>query len=248
VVWLGKDKGEIKGDGQECPSHTGCWTAEGGCPHMGLSEYFLQISYSLVKTILGWKRVPATRVAMARSWVWLAKTLTWRARCLSRRRQQVPPLRFPFPAEKRSSGRNDRVLLWRGGSGREGVLRGFDFLQGVGLGDVEFGDGGAAEGFERRTPVAFCATGRIGLRSREHRYGQGELLRKDDFGMEEGAGDAGGDGEQVGLAGEDFDLAGAGEFGEVDGASAADAGGGGFVGGDGGKLGQELARVDEERF
>ena len=51
-----------------------------------------------------------------------------------------------------------------------------------------------------------------------------------------------------GLAGEDFDLAGAGEFGEVDGASAADAGGGGLVGGDGGKLGQELAGVDEEGF
>lgn len=49
------------------------------------------------------------------------------------------------------------------------------------------------------------------------------------------------------MAGEDFDLAGAGEFGEVDGASAADAGGGGFVGGNRGELGQELARVDEER-
>ena len=66
--------------------------------------------------------------------------------------------------------------------------------------------------------------------------------------MEEGAGDAGGDGEQFGLAGEDFDLAGAGEFGEVDGTAAADAGGGGFVGGDGGKLRKELAGVDEEGF
>ena len=66
--------------------------------------------------------------------------------------------------------------------------------------------------------------------------------------MEEGAGDAGGDGDQVALAGEDFDQAGAGEFGEVDGASAADAGDGGFVGGDGGKVGQELARVNEEDF
>ena len=71
---------------------------------------------------------------------------------------------------------------------------------------------------------------------------------EDDFGVEEGAGDAGGDGEQFGLAGEDFDLAGAGEFGEVDGASAADAGGGGLVGGDGGKVRQELAGVDEESF
>ena len=64
--------------------------------------------------------------------------------------------------------------------------------------------------------------------------------------MEEGAGDAGGDGDQVALTGEDFDLAGAGEFGEVDGASAADAGDGGFVGGDGGESGEEGARVDEE--
>ena len=68
---------------------------------------------------------------------------------------------------------------------------------------------------------------------------------EDDFGMEEGSGDAGGDGEEFGLAGEDFDLAGAGKFWEVDGSSAANAGGGGFVGGDGGKLGQELAGMDE---
>jgi len=47
---------------------------------------------------------------------------------------------------------------------------------------------------------------------------------------------------------EDFDLTGAGEFGEVDGASAADAGGGRVVGGDRGKLRQELARMDEEVF
>ncbi len=69
---------------------------------------------------------------------------------------------------------------------------------------------------------------------------------EDDFGVEEGAGYAGGDGDEVALSVEDFDLAGAGEFGEIDGASVADAGGGGFVGGDGGELGQELARVDEE--
>src|SRR5258708_152724 len=70
---------------------------------------------------------------------------------------------------------------------------------------------------------------------------------EDDFGVEEGAGYAGGDGDKVALSVEDFDLAGAGEFGEIDGASVADAGGGGFVGGDGGKLGEELAGVDEER-
>ena len=75
----------------------------------------------------------------------------------------------------------------------------------------------------------------------------GLFCGEDDFGVEESAGDAGGDGEQFRLAGEDFDLAGAGYVGEVDGASAADAGGGGLVGGDGGELGQELAGVDEER-
>jgi hypothetical protein len=40
--------------------------------------------------------------------------------------------------------------------------------------------------------------------------------RKDDFGMEQRAGDASGDGEQVPLSEEDFHLAGAGEFGKVD--------------------------------
>ncbi|HWO36577.1 MAG TPA: hypothetical protein VNO32_47950, partial [Candidatus Acidoferrum sp.] len=78
----------------------------------------------------------------------------------------------------------------------------------------------------------------------EHKLGR----REDDFGVEEGAGDAGGDGDEVALAGEYFDLAGAGEVGEIDGASAADAGGGGFVGGDGGELGQKFAGVDEEGF
>ena len=64
--------------------------------------------------------------------------------------------------------------------------------------------------------------------------------------MEQGAGYAGGDGNQFALAAEDFDLAGAGEFGEIDGASAADASGGEFVGGDGGKMGQQLAGMDEQ--
>ncbi len=71
-------------------------------------------------------------------------------------------------------------------------------------------------------------------------------IREDDFGMEERAGYAGRDGDEVALSVEDFDLTGAREFGKVDGASAADAGGGGFVGGDGRKLGQELAGVNEE--
>jgi hypothetical protein len=64
--------------------------------------------------------------------------------------------------------------------------------------------------------------------------------------MEQGSGDSCGDGYQFALALEDFDLAGAGEFGEVYGTAGADAGGGGFVGGDGRELGQELAGVDEE--
>jgi hypothetical protein len=66
--------------------------------------------------------------------------------------------------------------------------------------------------------------------------------------MEERAGDTGGDGDQVALSVEDFDPAGAGKFGEIDGASGADAGGGWVVGGDGGKLGQKSAGMDEEFF
>jgi hypothetical protein len=62
--------------------------------------------------------------------------------------------------------------------------------------------------------------------------------------MEQRAGDAGGDGDQVALPSEDFDLAGAGEFWEVDGASGANAVGGEIVGGDRGKVREELARVD----
>lgn len=61
---------------------------------------------------------------------------------------------------------------------------------------------------------------------------------QDDFGVEQGAGDASGDGDEVALAEENLDLPGAGEFGEIDGASATDAGGGGFIGGDGGELGE----------
>lgn len=73
----------------------------------------------------------------------------------------------------------------------------------------------------------------------------GLFCGEDDFGMEEAAGYAGGYGDQVGLVGEDFDVAGAGEFWKVDGASVADAGGGRLVGGDGGELREELAGVDE---
>ncbi len=69
---------------------------------------------------------------------------------------------------------------------------------------------------------------------------------EDNFGMEERSGYARGDGDEFDLAAEDFDVAGAGEVGEVYGASAADAGGGEFVGSDAGKLWQELTGVDEE--
>jgi len=89
--------------------------------------------------------------------------------------------------------------------------------------------------------------GRLSLHELLHTcrgYSEGE----DDFGMEQTASDAGGDGEEGGLSGEDFDLAGAGDVGKVDGTAAADAGGGGLVGSDGGKLRQELAGVNEEGF
>src|SRR6267154_5594799 len=76
--------------------------------------------------------------------------------------------------------------------------------------------------------------------------GFGLVGGKDNLWMEESAGDAGGNGDQVALAVEDFDLPRAGEFGEVDGASAADAGGGRLVGGDGRKVRQELTRVNEK--
>ncbi len=66
--------------------------------------------------------------------------------------------------------------------------------------------------------------------------------------MEERAGHTGSDRDQFPLAGEYFHLACAGEFGEIDGASATDAGCGGFVGGDGGEVGEEFAGVDAEGF
>ena len=49
------------------------------------------------------------------------------------------------------------------------------------------------------------------------------------------------------MAGEDFDLGGAGDVWEVDGAATADAGGGGFVGGDRRQVREKLAGVEEER-
>ena len=65
--------------------------------------------------------------------------------------------------------------------------------------------------------------------------------------MEQCTGDAGGDGEQFPLAGEDLDPGGAGKFGKIHGTAATNAPGGCFVGCNRRKLGEELARVDEER-
>jgi len=66
--------------------------------------------------------------------------------------------------------------------------------------------------------------------------------------MKEAAGYSRGNGDEISLACEHFDLAGAGEFGEIDGASAADTGGGGFVGGDAREFREKFARVDEDGF
>ncbi len=66
--------------------------------------------------------------------------------------------------------------------------------------------------------------------------------------MEQGASYAGGDGNQIFLVGEDFDLAGARDIGEVDGASVADVSHGEFVGGNAGELREEFAGVDAEGF
>ena len=64
--------------------------------------------------------------------------------------------------------------------------------------------------------------------------------------MEEGASDARGDGDEISLAAEDFHLAGAREFREINGTSTADSSDGGFVGSNAWKAGKEFARVDGE--
>jgi hypothetical protein len=74
---------KVRGDGQECPSHTsGSYSrlSPGWRPIRNDKVCLRLTGYSEGKTILGWKRVPATRVAMASRSFWLAKTLTWRAR------------------------------------------------------------------------------------------------------------------------------------------------------------------------
>jgi hypothetical protein len=66
------------------------------------------------------------------------------------------------------------------------------------------------------------------------------------FRMEERAGNPSGDSDQVSLTNEDFDLRGAREVRQVDGAPGPDARGSGIVDGDGGELRQEFAGVDEK--
>ena len=66
--------------------------------------------------------------------------------------------------------------------------------------------------------------------------------------MEQGAGDAGGDGDQFPLATENFYLSGSRKLWKIDGAAVADVSSGFFIRGYGWKLGQKLAWVDEDFF
>jgi len=74
------------------------------------------------------------------------------------------------------------------------------------------------------------------------------ILMEDDSGMEEGAGDAGGDGEKFGLAAKTL-IGGAGRrWGGDRGGRSRMRGGGGFVGGDGGESWAGVGGVNEEGF
>ena len=64
--------------------------------------------------------------------------------------------------------------------------------------------------------------------------------------VEQSSRDAGGDSDQFPLPIENLDLSGAGELGQVDGASAANTGGIGFIGGDAREMRKELAGMNEE--
>src|ERR1700680_1861235 len=83
-------------------------TAEGGCPHMSTG-------YSVTKTILGWKRVPAMRVAMAISSLCPEKTLTWRARESSGRLTERP-LRMRAAVASSAVTEGNWGKSWRGGT------------------------------------------------------------------------------------------------------------------------------------
>ncbi len=70
---------------------------------------------------------------------------------------------------------------------------------------------------QRVLPTLHDCLGRRSERAAQDDIGLTLSIREDDFRMKRRASDPGGDGDQVGLALEDFDLAGAGEFGEADG-------------------------------
>src|SRR5580700_2223140 len=72
-------RAKVKGVGQECPPHTGSPNTKSKATEKSVRPVWDAV-YSLGKTILGWKRVPARRVAMARRLACPAKTFTWRAR------------------------------------------------------------------------------------------------------------------------------------------------------------------------
>lgn len=72
------------------------------------------------------------------------------------------------------------------------------------------------------------------------------MVRENDFRVKKRAGDAGRDGEEFLLSEENFDLTSTGEIGQVDGASVSDVSGCEFVGADCGKVGQQMARVNEK--
>ena len=67
-------------------------------------------------------------------------------------------------------------------------------------------------------------------------------------GVKKSAGNARGDGDEVALSEEDFDLRRARHFGKVDGASAADEGYVLFGRGDAGKFGNEFAGMNAKRL
>src|SRR5271154_2129034 len=115
---------------KEYPSHTGLhwfwcrhlcrWReigplarriAEGGCPYMSFSTRAEVIQRG--KTILGWNRLPAMRVAMARRVVCPEKTLTWRARETSGR-LMGRPLRMRAAVGSSAVTEGNCGKSWRG--------------------------------------------------------------------------------------------------------------------------------------
>src|SRR5271156_362684 len=63
-----------------CSASSGRQSSGEACPDEGVWVYVGRtIAGSAVRTSLAWKRVPATRVAMAIRSLWPQNTLTWRA-------------------------------------------------------------------------------------------------------------------------------------------------------------------------